>query len=144
MTKDSDRPRRSGLFSRLTEPLADRTRERIEHVEDKVRASVQSEIDAVTRSVRARAVEVRSSALLFAAAALLTFFGLALFTTAAVVGLAKVLDLWLAALLVGAVLVVVAAVLATWGRRRLPSPVRVAPPQPTPPEVEELVHPWTD
>ncbi len=144
MTKDSDQPRRSGLFSRLTEPLADRTRERIEHVEDKVRASIQSEIDAVTRSVRARAVEVRPSAVLFGSAALLTFFGLALLVTAGVVALAHVLDLWLAALLVGLVLIAVAAGLAAWGRRRLPSPVRVVPPQPTAPEVEELVHPWTD
>lgn len=145
MTHPDDEPRRAGLFSRLTEPLAERTRERFEQVEDRIRGAVQTEIDSVTRSVRARAVEVRPSALAFAGALLLTVFGLALVVTSAVVALALVLDLWLAALLVGLVLVAVAAGLAAWGRRRLPQPVRVAPPAPAPAkDAEELVHPWTD
>jgi Flp pilus assembly protein TadB len=145
VTKQSDGSRRSGLFSRLTEPLADRTRERIEHVEDKVRASIQSEIDAVSRSVRARAVEVRPSALAFAGAALATVFGLALLVVAAVVALDKVVELWLAAVIVGVVLIAAAAGAAAWGRHRLPAPVRVAPAAPpVAPDAEELVHPWAD
>lgn len=145
MTKPDHDRRRPGLFSRLTEPLAERTRERIEHVEDRVRQSIQSEIDSVSRSVRARAVEVRPSAVAFAAAALLTVFGLALFVTAAVVALHLVLELWAAALIVGAALILLAAGLAAWGRHRLPAPVRVAPAEPGPaPDAEELVHPWTD
>jgi hypothetical protein len=144
VTSTSDDPRRPGLFSRFTEPLAEFTRERVEHVEDRVRQSIQSEIDSVTRSVRARAVEVRPSALAFAAALLLTVFGLALVVTATVVALDLVLDLWLAALLVGIVLIGVAAGAAAWGRRRLPQPVRVAPAGTGAPDAEELVHPWTD
>jgi hypothetical protein len=141
---DAEEPRR-GLFGRLAEPLAERTRERIEQVEDRVRRSVQAEIDAVTLSVRARAVEVRPSAIAFAAALLLTVFGLALLVTAAVVGLSAVVDLWLAAVLVGVVLIGAAAGLAAWGRRRLPERVRLAPPEPgTAPDAEHLVHPWTD
>ncbi|HEY0187341.1 MAG TPA: phage holin family protein [Cellulomonas sp.] len=145
MTKQSSGSHRSGLFSRLTEPLADRTRERIEHVEDKVRASIQSEIDAVTRSVRAKAVEVRPSAFAFAAAALATVFGLALLVVAVVVALAAVLELWLAALIVGLLLIGGAAGAAAWGRSRLPTPVRPEPPAPAvSPDAEELVHPWAD
>ncbi len=145
MTTTGDgRPHGPRFFARLTEPLTDRARERLGHVEDKVRTSVQSEIDAVTRSVRAKAVEIRPSALLFGAAALLTVFGLALFVTAAVIGLAHAVEPWLAALIIGAFLVLVAAGLAAWGRHRLPKPVRVAPAQPVAPDVEELVHPWTD
>lgn len=144
MTSTGD-PRRPGLFSRLTEPLAEKTRERIEHVEDKVRSSIQSEIDAVSRSVRARALEVRLSALLFAGAAVLTFLGLALLVGAGVVGLAHVVPLWLSCVIVAVVLIAVATGLAAWGRRRLPAPVRVARPAPLPAkDAEELVHPWTD
>jgi Flp pilus assembly protein TadB len=145
VTKQSDGGRRSGLFSRLTEPLADRTRERIEHVEDKVRASIQHEIDAVNRSVRARAVQVRPSAIAFAVAALATVLGLALLVVALVVALDAVMPLWLAALLVGVLLIGCAAGAAAWGRHHLPAPVRVAPADaPTAPDAEELVHPWAD
>lgn len=145
MTDPQEEPRRAGLFSRFAEPLAERTRERIEQVEDRVRRSVQAEVDSVLRSVRARAVEIRPSALAFAVALLLTVFGLALLITAAVVGLALVLDLWLAALLVGVVLIAVAAGVAAWGRKRLPEPVRTRLDETAPArDAEHLVHPWTD
>ncbi|WP_168216897.1 phage holin family protein [Cellulomonas sp. Y8] len=140
---DADEPRRS-LFGRLAEPLAEKTRERIEQVEDRVRRSVQAEIDAVSRSVRARAVEVRPSAIAFAGALLLTVFGLALLVTAAVVGLAHVVELWLAAVIVGVVLIGAAAGLAAWGRSRLPERVRPTPPPPGPARDADLVHPWAD
>ena len=140
---DAEEPRR-GLFGRLAEPLAERTRERIEQVEDRVRRSVQAEIDAVTRSVRARAVEVRPSAIGFAAALLLTVFGLALLVTAAVVGLAHVVERWLAAVIVGVVLIGAAAGLAAWARSRLPERVRSTPPPAGPAREPDLVHPWAD
>jgi Flp pilus assembly protein TadB len=145
VTDPQDEPRRAGLFSRFAEPLAERTRERIEQVEDRVRRSVQAEVDSVLRSVRSRAVEVRPSALAFAVALLLTVFGLALLVTAAVVGLALVLDLWLAALLIGVVLIGAAAGAAAWGRHRLPEPVRTRLDETAEaPAPEHLVHPWTD
>jgi len=142
-THGAERPRGARFFDRFTEPIADLARDKITQVEDKVRTSIQAEVDAVGRSFKAKATEIRSSALAFAAAALLTFFGLALMLTAATVGLAKVVDLWLAALLIGVVLILVAAAFAAWGRHRLPAPIRPAPPTP-PAEVEELVHPWAD
>ncbi|MEZ0447182.1 phage holin family protein [Cellulomonas sp. ICMP 17802] len=143
-TPGADRPR--SFFDRFTEPLADRAREKFEQVEDHVREAVQSEIDAVTRSVRARAIEVRPSALGFAAAALLSFFGLALLITSAVLGLAHAVDPWLSALLVGVALLLVGGGIAAWAKRRLPpgpavSVVRIH--EPVHPAGEQ-VHPWED
>ena len=140
-----EQPKRS-FFDRFTEPIADRAREKIDHAEDRVRATIQSEIDAVSASVRTRAVQIRPSAILFGSSALLAFFGLALFVAAAVVGLAHAVPLWLSALLVGAGLVLVAAALAAWGKHRLPegpafSVVRARQPEHP---AEELVHPWAD
>ena len=134
-----DQPRR--FFDRLTEPLADRAREKLNQAEDKVRAAVQAEIDAVQASVRARAVQIRPSAIAFGAAGLLTFFGLALLVTAGVLGLVVGgLDPWLAALLVGVALILVAAGLAAWGKRHLPRP---APrPSPVTHPAGDQVHPW--
>ncbi len=143
-TSGTDRPR--SFFDRFTEPLADRARERFEQAEDHVREAIQHEIDAVARSVRTRAVEVRPSAVGFGVAALLTFFGLALLVTAAVLGLAHAVDAWLAALIVGVALLLVGAGVAAWAKRRLPpgqplSVVRVH--EPVHP-AEEHVHPWAD
>jgi len=147
-------PEHHGLFDRLahrlagrtTEPIADRAKERIGRMEDRVRSSVMAEIDAVSRSVRARAVQVRPSAIAFAVAAVLTVLALALMVGAAVVGLAHVLPLWLALLIVGVALLLLAAGAAAWGRNHLPpGPVLGVPPAPMPTHpAEELVHPWAD
>jgi len=142
---DKEQPRRR-FFDRITEPIADRAREKIDHAEDRVRATIQSEIDAVSASVRTRAIQIRPSAILFGSSALLAFFGAALFVAAAVMGLAHAVPLWLSALLVGAALLLVAAALAAWGKHRLPegptfSVVRARQPEHP---AEELVHPWAD
>ncbi|WP_456844232.1 phage holin family protein [Cellulomonas sp. P5_C6] len=143
-TPGAERPR--SFFDRITEPLAGRAREKFAEVEDHVREAIQSEIDAVARSVKARAVEVRPSALGFAAAALLTFFGLALLITAGVLGLAYAVDPWLSALIIGVALLLIGAGVAAWAKRRLPPPPAVSvvrihePVHPA----EEQVHPWED
>ena len=140
----SDRPR--SFFDRFTEPFAERAREKFEQVEDHVREAIQSEIDAVARSVRARAIEVRPSAIGFGAAALLTFFGLALLVTSAVLGLSHAVEPWLSALIIGVALLLIGAGVAAWAKRRLPPPPAVSvvrihePVHPA----EEQVHPWAD
>jgi len=138
-----ERTRSGRFFDRFTDPIAEMARDKIGQVEDKVRASVQAEIDTVSRAVRAKAVEVRPSALAFAAAALLTVLGVALLLGGAVVGLAHVVWWWLSFLLVGAAVILLAAGLAAWGRHNLPQPVRVTPLAPEP-GVDEHVHPWAD
>jgi len=143
-TSGSDRPR--SFFDRFTEPLAERAREKFEQVEDHVREAIQTEIDAVARSVRARAIEVRPSAIGFGAAALLTFFGLALLVTSAVLGLSHAVEPWLSALIIGVALLLIGAGVAAWAKRRLPPPPAVSvvrihePVHPA----EEQVHPWAD
>jgi len=140
----SDRPR--SFFDRFTEPFAERAREKFEQVEDHVREAIQTEIDAVARSVRARAIEVRPSAIGFGAAALLTFFGLALLVTSAVLGLSHAVEPWLSALIIGVALLLIGAGVAAWAKRRLPPPPAVSvvrihePVHPA----EEQVHPWAD
>ncbi|MBD7918546.1 phage holin family protein [Cellulomonas sp. Sa3CUA2] len=143
MTTTTDRPR-PRMLDRLTDPLAERARDRFERVEDKMRAAVQHELDAVGASMRTRAVRIRPSAIAFGAAALLTVIGIALFALAAVVGVAHVMPLWLSALLVGAALVLLAAGAAAWGRAMLPVGNPVIPVPPSTHPAEELVHPWAD
>jgi hypothetical protein len=138
-TNDGPEPRR--FFDRFTEPLAERARETLNHAEDKVRSAIQAEIDAVQASVRARAVQVRPSAIAFGTAALLTFFGLALLVTAAVLGLVEGgIEPWLATILIGVALLLIAAGAAAWGKRHLPKPVVgfAEPPHPA----GDQVHPW--
>ena len=143
-TPGADRPR--SFFDRLTEPFTDRAREKFEQAEDHVREAIQHEIDAVARSVRTRAIEVRPSAIGFAAAALLSFFGLALLITAGVLGLSHAVEPWLSALIIGAALLLIGAGVAAWAKRHLPpaptvSVVRIH--EPVHP-AEEQVHPWAD
>ena len=145
-TDGPERPRPS-IFDRLAEPLADRAREKLNQAEDRVREAIQSEIDNVGASVRRRAVQVRPSAIAFGAAALLTFFGLALFVTAAVLGLAHAVPVWASALIIGGALVLVGAGLAAWGRHRLPKGAVGIAAVPVVPPVHpagEQVHPWAD
>ncbi|MBO3088194.1 phage holin family protein [Cellulomonas dongxiuzhuiae] len=143
MTTTTDRPR-PRMLDRLTDPLAERARDRFERAEDKLRAAVQHELDAVGASMRTRAVRIRPSAIAFAAAALLTVIGITLFAFAAVVGVAQALPLWLSALLVGITLVLLAAGAAAWGRAMLPAGNPVIPVPPSTHPAEELVHPWAD
>jgi VIT1/CCC1 family predicted Fe2+/Mn2+ transporter len=141
-----ERPRPS-IFDRLAEPIADRAREKLSQAEDRVREAIQGEIDNVGASIRRRAIQVRPSAIAFGAAALLTFFGLALFVTAAVLGLGHAVPLWASALIIGAALVLLGAGLAAWGRRHLPQGVVGIAAVPVAPPVHpagEQVHPWAD
>ena len=145
-TNGPERPRPS-IFDRFAEPIADRAREKLTQAEDRVRTAIQGEIDNVGASIRLRAIQVRPSAIAFGAAALLTFFGLALFVMAAVLGLAHVVPMWASALIIGAALVIVGGGLAAWGRHRLPKGAIGIAAVPVVPPVHpagEQVHPWAD
>ena len=146
MASTTGTERSRSFFDRLTEPFTDRAREKFEQAEDHVREAIQHEIDAVARSVRTRAIEVRPSAIGFAAAALVSFFGLALLITAGVLGLSHAVEPWLSALIIGIALLLIGAGVAAWAKRRLPpaptvSVVRIH--EPVHP-AEEQVHPWAD
>ncbi len=130
------------LFSNQVQPLADR----IGRVEDKVSASIQAEINAVSTSLRTRAVQIRPSAIAFGVALLLTFFGLVLLVGGVIVAVAATLPLWAAFLVGGAVLLLLATGAAAWGHRHLPDGPALPPiPMPTPNHpAGEQVHPWSD
>ena len=138
-----ERPR-ARFFDRFTEPIADMAREKFVQAEDKVRSAIQTEIDAVTASVRARAIQVRPSAIAFAAAAVVTVLGLGMIVLAAHLGLSAAIAPWLSALLIGLALVGIAAGLAAWGRHHLPATPRIEPARTSTHPAEEQVHPWAD
>jgi len=144
-TTAPSRPRR--FFGRLTRPFGERAKDQLGKVEDKVRASVQAELDAVNQSLRARAVQFRPSGIAFLVAIVLTTTAFFLLVVAAVVGLTLAgMDLWLAALFVAAVLLLAASAAAWWGRHHLPAAagsIIVPMPMVTHP-APELVHPWAD
>jgi uncharacterized membrane protein len=144
-TTEPSRPRR--FFGRLTMPFGKAAKDQIGKVEDKVRASVQAEIDAVSQSMRAKAVQFRPSAIAFAVAMVLTVTAFFLLVVAAVVGLTLAgLALWLAAIVVAAVLLLAASAAAWWGRHHLPAgagSIIVPMPMVVHP-APELVHPWAD
>jgi Flp pilus assembly protein TadB len=140
---------RRGFLATVTAPFRPRhtARERIGQVEDKVRTSVQAELDAVSQSLRAKAVQIRPSAIGFAVAAVLTVTAFGLIVVAGVHGLLLAgLDLWLAALIVAVVLLGAAAGAAAWARRHLPPNAGslVVPMPMTTHPAPELVHPWSD
>lgn len=129
------------LFGRQNDSLKDHAK-----LEDKVRDSIQSEINAVTTSVRAKAVLVRPSAIAFGVATLLTFFGVVALIGAFVVALAQALPLWAAFVVVGLVLLLLATGAATWAHRHLPDGPAL-PPIPMPAvnhPAGDQVHPWAD
>jgi outer membrane murein-binding lipoprotein Lpp len=64
---------------------------------------------------------------MFSVAGLLAFFALAAFVTTAILGLANVVDAWLAALIVGVVLVAGAAVAGLLGKNKVAEATPAAP-----------------
>ena len=76
---------------------------------------VRSEIEQLKKELVTRLAQAGIGIGLLAAAATILFFVLAVFITAAILGLSEVLAPWLAALIVGGALLVIAAILAAIG-----------------------------
>ena len=145
-TPGADRPR--SFFDRLTEPFADRAREKFEQVEDHVREAIQARDrrgraqrpvagdrgppvgDRVRRRRAGHASSVSRCS-----------------SRPRVLGLSHAVEPWLAALIIGVALLLIGAGVAAWAKRRhLPpgppvSVVRIH--EPVHP-AEEQVHPWAD
>ena len=64
---------------------------------------------------------------MFSAAGLLAFYGLAVLIATAILALALVLDAWLAALIIGVVLLVIAGIVALVGKKKV---AEAGPPKP--------------
>lgn len=80
---------------------------------------LRQEIALARAEVTAKLGQIGSGTGLIGAAALIAFSGFLTLLAAATLGLAKFVDLWLAALIVGAVVMVLAGILAMVGRARL-------------------------
>lgn len=88
---------------------------------------MSQEIELARAEIGVQVKRAGTGAGLFGAAAALGLLGLGALTACAIVALALVMDTWLAALIVGAALLVVAGVVALIGRSRVR---QVAPPVP--------------
>lgn len=88
---------------------------------------VSQELELARAEIAVQAKRAGTGAGLFGGAAVVALAGLGALTACAIVALALVLDLWLAALIVGAALLVVGGLLALMGRSKVK---QVAPPVP--------------
>jgi membrane protein len=88
---------------------------------------VSQEMELARAEIGEQVTRAGKGASLFAAAAVLALAGLGALTACAVVALALAMDTWIAALIVGGALLLLAGALALMGRARLKA---VAPPVP--------------
>jgi hypothetical protein len=88
---------------------------------------LSKEIELARAEIGIQVKRAGTGAGLFGAAAVLGLLGLGALTACAIAALALVMDVWLAALIVGAALLVVAGILALAGRSRVK---QLAPPVP--------------
>lgn len=89
---------------------------------------VRDEVELAKTELAASAKHVGVGAGLFGGAGLLAFFGVATLVAAAVAGLALAVDVWLAALIVGVALLVVAGVGGLLGKKQV---TQAGPPERT-------------
>jgi hypothetical protein len=95
------------------------TGELVSRVSDRVSQLVQKELQLARAEITDKSKRARGAAGWFGGGGLVGLYGVGCLIAASVFGLANVLADWLAALIVGAVLVLVAVCCALLGRRRL-------------------------
>ena len=120
----------TGATSADARPLPENasTGQLIGQLTEQISRLVRDEARLAQAEVTRKAKRLGVGAGLFGGAGLVAFFGLAALITAAILALALVLPAWLAALLVGVVLLVVAGVLALVGKKDVQ---QGSPPVPT-------------
>lgn len=91
------------------------TAQLVERLSTQVSALVRDEIALATEEMKQKGSRIGAGIGISGAGGLLALYGLAAMFAAAVLGLATVLDAWLAALIVGVVLLALAGVLAMAG-----------------------------
>jgi uncharacterized membrane protein YqjE len=101
--------------------------ELVARLSDQFSRLVRDELKLAQTEIAEKGKKIGVGVGIFAAAALFGFFGLAVLIAAAVLGLAEAVPAWLSAIIVGIVLLVIAAVAALLGKKRLQAG---APPTP--------------
>jgi hypothetical protein len=108
------------------------TAELVSQLSDEVSTLIRDELRLAQAEMTQKTKKAGIGAGLFGGAGLVALYGIGAFVTAAILGLAVVLDPWLAALIVGVALLVIAGVLALSGKRNVSA---AGPPVP-----EQAIH----
>lgn len=103
------------------------TGELVSRLSQEISELVRGELDLAKAELSGKAKAAGIGAGMFGAAGLIALYGAGVLIAAAVLALALVLDAWLAALLVGVVVLAVAGVLALLGRSRVTAATPPAP-----------------
>ena len=104
----------------MAEPVAQlSTAELVKLATEQVSTLVRDELALAKAELSGKAKHAGKGAGLFGGAGLAALYGLAVLIATAVIGLDAVLPLWLAALIVGVALLLVAGVFALLGRRQV-------------------------
>lgn len=93
--------------------------ELVARISDQFSRILRGEIELIQIKLADKAKHVGVGAAFFAVAGLMAFFGLAVLIAAAVLGLAVALPAWLSALIIGVVLLIIAAVAALVGKKKV-------------------------
>lgn len=93
--------------------------ELVSNLSEKLSQLIRDEIRLAKAELAEKAKHAAIGAGLMAGAALLGFFALAVLIATAILGLATVVDAWLAALIVGVVLLIIAVVLVLLGKKSI-------------------------
>ncbi|EOM75630.1 phage holin family protein [Rhodococcus rhodnii] len=99
----------------------------LERLQHQTTTLVKTEVRDALDEVKAKGTKAGIGVGVSGAGALLVFFGLGALVAAAVIGLANAVDAWLAALIVGAALLVIGGIVAAVGAQRAKSAVPPAP-----------------
>lgn len=103
------------------------TGELLARLSEDVRGLVRSELQLARVEMTAKARETGMGVGMFGAAGVIALYGLGVLIATVVLALALVLDAWLAALIVGVVLVAIAGIAAMVGRGRVQHAAPLAP-----------------
>jgi uncharacterized membrane protein YqjE len=114
-----------------TAPADRSVSELVTDMTDQVKRLVRDELRLATSELQRKGKRFGTGAGLFGAAGIIALFGVAAFVAAAILALSLVVDGWLAAVIVGAVLLLVAGIAVVVGKGQIQ--------QATPPMPEEAI-----
>jgi uncharacterized membrane protein YqjE len=116
VSHDYDTPARTGAGAHAGE---DSTGELVSRLSQDVSRLVHDELRLAQIEVGAKAKQAGIGAGMFGAAGILALYGVGVLVATAVLALALAVDAWLAALIVGVVLLAIAGVVALLGKKRV-------------------------
>lgn len=95
--------------------------ELVARVSDQFARILRGELELIQVKATEKAKQVGTGVAMFVVAGVVAFFAVAVLIATAILGLAEALPAWLAALIVGVVLLIIAGVIALVGKKKLES-----------------------